>query len=167
MDRAKPWWRRLAAGLAPSPPDVEDRLARGYAAEVRLARDLAQDAGSLVRYPHQRARVLDAAERARGRAQRIRRALDGLGHAVIEPVAGSGRREATAWERLRAGLSELSGMSEACLADAQAVEREHPGIAGLLHELHGEMVEDRRDLIWTLAQVGATAAGSSLHEAAA
>ncbi|MGH7367476.1 MAG: hypothetical protein ACREK9_13795 [Candidatus Rokuibacteriota bacterium] len=166
-DRARPWWRRLVAGLAPSRPDVEERLARRYAAEVRLARGLAQDAEPLVRYPHQRVRVLDAAERARGRAERIRRALDGLGHAVTEPIAGSGRSEPTAWKRLRGGLSELSGMSEACLADAHAVEREYPGIAGLLYELHGEMAEDRRDLIWTLAQLGGAAAETSLEEVAA
>jgi hypothetical protein len=44
-------------------------------------------------------------------------------------------------------------MSEAYRAAAHALEREHPGVAGLLRELHRETAEDRRDLIWTLAQV--------------
>jgi hypothetical protein len=34
------------------------------------------------------------------------------------------------------------------------VEREHPGIAGLLDELRRETAGDRRDLIWTLAEWG-------------
>jgi ABC-type sugar transport system permease subunit len=63
MERARPWSRRLMATLAPVTPDIAERLARHYAAEVRLARGLAQDAASLVRYPHSRVRLLGAAER--------------------------------------------------------------------------------------------------------
>lgn len=161
------WWRRLLATLAPTPPDVAERLAGHYAAEIRLAHGLGQSAGSLARYPHPRARVLDAAERARGRAHRIRRALEALGAPVTEPATRSGPLSATAWERLRAGVAELSGMSEACLADAHAVEREHPGIAGLLYELQRETAGDRRDLIWTLAQLAGTAANTTSLEAVA
>jgi hypothetical protein len=167
IDRARPWWRRLVATLAPAPPGIAERLARHYSAEVRLAHGLAQDAESLARYPHSRVRVLDAAERARGRAQRIRRALEESGHPVTEPTTRSGPRSPTAWERLRASVSELSGMSEACLADAQAVEREHPNIAGLLYELHAGTAEDRRDLIWTLAQLAGTAANMTSLEVVA
>jgi hypothetical protein len=71
----------------------------------------------------------------------------------------------TVGERLRAGVSELSRMSEACLADAHAVTREHPGVAGLLNELHRETAGDRRDLIWTLAQLAETAVNTTSFEA--
>ena len=156
VDRS--WWRRLLATLAPASPDIAERLAQHYAAEVRLAQGLAQDAESLARYPHARVRILDAAERARGRALRIRRAaLEESGHPVPAPAARSGPRLPTAWDRLRAGVSELSRMSEVYLADAHAVERGHPGIASLLHDLHRESAGDRRDLIWTLAQLAGSA----------
>lgn len=161
------WWRRLLAMLAPASPDIAERLAGHYATEIRLAHGLAQGAESLTRYPHSRVRVLDAAERARGRAQRIRRALEESGHAVTEPTTRSGPRSPTAWERLRASVSELSSMSEACLADAHAVAREHPGVAGLLNELHRETAGDRRDLIWTLAQLAGTAANTTSLEVVA
>jgi hypothetical protein len=138
MDRARPWWHRLVATLAPIPADIAERLAGHYAAEMRLAYGLAQDAESLARYPHPRVRVLDAAERARGRLRRVRRALEELGHSVTEPATRSGPLSATGLARLRACVSELSGMSEAYLANAHAVERERPGIAGLLYELYRE-----------------------------
>ena len=153
-----PWVRRLMATLAPVTPDIAERLARHYAAEVRLARGLAQDAASLVRYPHSRVRLLGAAERTRGRAQHIRRALEGSGQPVADPATRNGPIEPTVRDRLLASVSELSSMSEAYLMDAQAVEREDPGIAGLLYDLHRETAEDRRDLIWTLAQLPWTAA---------
>lgn len=75
--------------------------------------------------------------------------LEKLGYPVTEPAMRSGPRSMTAGERLHAGVSELSGMS-----NAHAVEREHPGIAGLLDELRRETAGDRRDLIWTLAEWG-------------
>ena len=165
VDRS--WWRRLVATLAAAPPDVAERLAGHYAAEIRLAHRLAQGAESLARSPHPRLGVLAAAERARGRARRLRRALEELEHPVTEPATSSGPLSATAWERLRAGVSELSDLSEACLADAHAVEREHPGIAGLLYELHRETAGDRRDLIWTLAQLAGTAANTTPLDAVA
>ena len=68
----------------------------------------------------------------------------------------------TAGERLHAGVSELSGMS-----NAHAVEREHPGIAGLLDELHRETAGDRRDLIWALAELGTAVNMTSLEAVAA
>jgi hypothetical protein len=64
-------------------------------------------------------------------------------------------------------VSELSGLSEAYLANAHAVEREHPGIAGLLYELYRETAGDRRDLIWTLAQLAGTAVNTTSLEAVA
>jgi hypothetical protein len=161
------WWHRLLATLAPASPDIAERLAGHYATEIRLAHGLTQGAESLTRYPNPRARVLDAAERARGRAQRIRRVLEELGYAVTEPATRSGPLSMTAGERLRAGASELSSMSEACLADAHAVAREHPGMAGLLNELHRETAGDRRDLIWTLAQLAGTAVNTTSLEAVA
>jgi hypothetical protein len=160
----RPWWRRL---LAPTPLDIDERLAWHYARETQLAHGLAQEAASLVRYPHAQVRILDATGRAHGRAQRVRRALKDLGEAVTDPATESGPLSATAWQRLRAGVSELSGMSEAYLADAHAVERDHPGIARLLYDLHRETAEDRRELIWTLAQLAGTAVTTTPLEAVA
>lgn len=161
------WLRRLVATLVAAAPDVAERLAEHHAAEIRLAHCLAQGAESLARYPHPRLRVLAAAERARRRAQRIRRALEELGYPVTEPATTSGPLSMTAGERLRAGVSELGSMSEACLADAHAVAREHPGMAGLLNELHRETAGDRRDLIWTLAQLAETAVNTTSLETVA
>jgi hypothetical protein len=54
-------------------------------------------------------------------------------------------------------VSDLGDMSEAALMGAQAMEREHPRVARLLYGVHQETSEDRRDLIWTLAQLAGTA----------
>ncbi|HJR02426.1 MAG TPA: hypothetical protein VKA83_12375 [Methylomirabilota bacterium] len=161
------WWRRLLTTLAPASPDIAERLAGHYATEIRLAHGLTQGAESLTRYPNPRVRVLDAAERARGRAQRIRRVLEELGHPAVGPASRSGPRSMTAGERLRAGVSELSSMSEAYLADAYAVGREHSDMASLLNELHRETAGDGRDLIWTLAQLARTAVNTTSLEAVA
>lgn len=83
--RDRPWWRRL---LTPAPLELAGRLVRHYAAEIRLARGLAQHAESLARYPHSRAWVLEAAERVRGRASVFRRALEGFGQTVYSIVHG-------------------------------------------------------------------------------
>lgn len=167
IGRARPWWRRLVATLAPAPPGIAERFVGHYAAEVRLAHGLSQDAESLARFPHPRVRVLDAAERARGRAQRIRRVLEELGYPMAGPAPGSGPLSMTAGERLRAGVSELGRMSEAYLADAHAVARDHSGLTGLLNELHRETAGDRRDLIWTLARLAGTAVNTTSLNAVA
>ncbi len=151
-NNARPWWRRQLAMLTPSRRDPGERLAQHYADEVRLARDLVEAAESLIQYPQQRAQVLSAAEHARRRAQRIQRTLEGVDLPGAEPVTLS--REQTAWERLRAHLSELNRMSEAYLADAYAVTRNGPEIADLLLQCHRESAKDRRDLVWTLARLG-------------
>lgn len=163
-DVAHPWWRKLLAMLTPSRPNLGERLAKHYTAEIRSARLLAQDAESLIRYPHQRVRVLAASEHAGRRAQRIQRALEELAHPVIEPVIVSRRSGYTAWERLRTNISELSAMSESYLADAYAVERDHPEAASVLLKLHQEAAADRRDLVWTLAQLDATGVEASREE---
>lgn len=162
-DVAHLWWRKLLSMLSPPRPTLEESLAKHYTAEIRLARFLAQDAESLTRYPHQSVRVLDASEHAGRRAQRIQRAFEELAHPVIEPVTVRRRSGHTAWERLRANISELSAMSEAYLADAYAVERDHPEAAGLLLKLHQEAAVDTRDLVWTLAQLEATGVEASLE----
>ena len=153
VGRTRAWGRGLLATLAPALPDIEERLAGCHAAEERLAHDLGRDAEALSGYPHARRRVLGVAERARGRAQRLRRALEELGHPPIVPATRRGPREPRVWARLHASISELSRMSEECLGGAQAVERTHPSTARLLYELHRETAGDRRDLIWTLAQL--------------
>jgi len=165
VDRS--WWRRLRATLVPVSPDISERLAGHYATEIRLANGLTRGAESLTWYPNPRVRILDAAERARGRARRIRRALEELGHPVTEPATRSGLLSMTTGERLRASVSDLSSMSEACLADAHAAAREHPGVARLLNELHKETAGDRRDLIWTLAQLTETAVNTTSLEVVA
>jgi hypothetical protein len=58
-------------------------------------------------------------------------------------------------------------MSEECLRVAHAVERTHPSIVRLLYDLHRETAGDRRDLIWTLAQLVGTEAKTSLPEVVA
>jgi hypothetical protein len=153
--------------LAATPTDIEERLAGHYAAEAGLAQSLNQAGEALARYPQARSRVLAASERARGRAQRVLRALRESGHPTTEGVARSARGQTTAWERLRACTSELSDMSEAYLGDAQAVESEHSRTAGLLYDLHRETAGDGRDLIWTRAQLVGTAAGAPLEDVAA
>jgi hypothetical protein len=163
-----PWWRRLVAALAPPPPvDVAERLAGDYAAEVRLAHDLAEDAETLSRYPQPRAAVLKAAGRAGERGRRLRQALEDLGHPVIEPGPGSGLRATLVGERLRARVGELGTMRDAYLTGAYAVEREHPDIATLLHDHQRAVEGDRRDLIWTLARLAETAVNPTSPEAVA
>jgi hypothetical protein len=162
-----PWWRRLVAALAPAPVDVAERLAGDYAAEIRLAHDLAKDAEALSRYPHPRAVVLKAAGRARERGRRLRRALEDLGHPAIEPSPRNGLRATSAWGCLRARVGELGTMREAYLTGAYAVEREHPDIATLLHDHHRAVEGDRRDLIWTLARLAETAVSTSPEAVAA
>jgi hypothetical protein len=162
-----PWWRRLVAALAPAPVDVSERLAGDYAAEIRLAHDLAEDAETLSRYPHPRAVVLKTAGRAGERGRRLRRALEDLGHPVIDPGPRSALRATPAWERLRARVGELGTMREAYLTGAYAVEREHPDIATLLHDHRRAVEGDRRDLIWTLARLAETAVNTSSEAVAA
>jgi hypothetical protein len=41
------WWRRLWATLTPPTPDIAERLAGQYAAEIRLAHGLASPGGPL------------------------------------------------------------------------------------------------------------------------
>lgn len=168
IDCTRPWWRRLVSALAPTQLDGAERLAWHHAAEVRLADALVREAESLGRYPQPRRRILEAAERASRRAERIRHALDETGHAATEPAPTSGVRSPMGWGGLRAGVSELASMSEAYLADAYAMERRHPGLAELLRGLHREAAADRRDLIWTLAQLTrAAVTTTSVEEVAA
>ena len=160
-DGARPWWRRPLAMLTSSRRDPRARLAQHYSDEVRLARALVEDAESLTQYPQQRVQVLQAAEHAQRRAQRIQRTLEGVDLSGAGPVTLS--REHTAWWRLRAHLSELNRMSEAYLADVYAVTRDSPEIADLLLQCHRESAKDRRDLVWTLARLGPP---SGAHERA-
>lgn len=151
--RTLPWWRRLASALAPIPPDGAERLAAHYAAEIRLADAFARDAESLTRYPLTRGRLLEAAERAKGRAQRIRQALDEAGHPAPRGAPGTAFGSPMGRDGVRSSVWELGSMSEAYLADAYVMERWHPDLAELLHELQREAAADRRDLIWALAQI--------------
>ena len=155
IHRTRPWWRRLLGALAPAPLDGAEQLALHYAAEVRLADALARETEGLDRYPEPRRRILEMAERANGRAQRIRRALEEAGRATTAPPPGNGSAP-MGWAGLRGSVSDLTGMSEAYLADAYATERRHPGFAELLRSLHREAAEDRQDLIWTLAHLTRT-----------
>jgi hypothetical protein len=163
--RKRSWWRGL---LTPAPFDVAERLIGHYDTEMRLARQLAEDSESMGRYPQSRSGLLKMAVRTRGRTERLRRALEGLGQRLSESVPETSPRPSSTWERLRAGVSELSSLSEAYLADAHAGQREHSGIASLMYELHRETARERRDLIWVLSQLGGTAAeGGSLETVAA
>jgi hypothetical protein len=157
MPRTLPWWRRLAAALVPTRPDRGERLAAHHAAEIRLAEALAREAESLTLYPLARRRILEAAERARGRAQRVRQALEEAGYPAPVPATRNGSGAPMGWEGLRAGVRELNAMSDAYLMDAYAMERWYPEIAELLHELQRDTAASRRDLVWPLAQMTNTA----------
>jgi hypothetical protein len=161
---ARPWWRQLLAMLSPSRLDLGKRLDQHYSAEVRMAFFLAQDAESLLRYSHQSGRVLDASKHASRRAQRIRLALEALNHPITEPVRMCERNGHTAWERLRATMSELTRMSEAYLEAGYAVGHEYPETAGLLLQLHQGAAADRQDLVWTLSQLERTGMEASLEK---
>jgi hypothetical protein len=141
------------AALAPAPLDGAERLAVHHAAEVRLAYALVREAELLDRYPQPRRRILEAADRAKQRAQRVRHALEETGHSATEPATRNGSRSPMGWAGLRASVSDLASMSEAYLEDAYAMERRQPDVARLLRALHREAAGDRRDLIWTLAQL--------------
>jgi rubrerythrin len=73
-------WRSLFAGLTEAQRrDVREILAEDYAGEIRLARQLAEHARRLGRYPDQRARLLEIAAREEEHARWLRAALERLG----------------------------------------------------------------------------------------
>ena len=86
---------------------------------------------------------------------------------MFEPTTRSDPPAPTAWERLRAGVEQLGTMSEAYLASAHSVEREHPDIATLLYDHHRAAESDRRNLIWTLARLTETALKTASLDAVA
>lgn len=125
--------------------DLRRRLGDHQAREARLARQLAEHAQPLWRYPHMRGTLRELAARAGDRAARLAGALTPLGGEL--PAVGAPRDARTSWERLTLDLDELAAAVDRYLDDAYAVEREHPEVADLLLRLHAEATADHRDLL--------------------
>jgi hypothetical protein len=69
-------WRSLFAGLTEAQRrDVREILAEDYAGEIRLARQLAEHARRLGRYPDQRARLLALCSASSARSKSPRRRI--------------------------------------------------------------------------------------------
>jgi bacterioferritin (cytochrome b1) len=145
-------WRAVFARLTEGQRiDVREILAENYAAEVRHARQLAEHANALSRYPDRRTRLLDIAAREEEHARWLREAIERLGGrpSSLAPSASDGR---TNWERLISDLQEEKEAAERFLRDAYLVERDYPDIARLLERISEEEAAHERELIWLLAR---------------
>jgi bacterioferritin (cytochrome b1) len=145
-------WRAVFARLTEGQRiDVREILAENYAAEVRHARQLAEHANALSRYPDRRKRLLDTAAREEEHARWLREAIERLGGRPpsLVPSAPDGR---TNWERLVSDLQEEKEAAERLLRDAYLVERDHPDVTRLLERISAEEAAHQRDLIWLLAR---------------
>src|SRR5438445_11715219 len=93
-------WRAFFTSLSASERrDVRDILAEDYAAEIRMARQLAEHAWRLSRYPDRRARLLAIAAEEEEHARRLREVIERLGGRPPERVP-SPPDARTNWERL-------------------------------------------------------------------
>jgi bacterioferritin (cytochrome b1) len=145
-------WRAVFARLTEGQRiDVREILAENYAAEVRHARQLAEHANALIRYPDRRTRLLEIAAREEEHARWLREAIERLGGRPpsLVPNAPDGR---TNWERLISDLQEEKEAAERFLRDAYLVERDHPDIARLLERISEEEAAHERELICLLAR---------------
>src|SRR5437899_2049467 len=80
-------WRAFFAALTEAEQrDVREILAEDYAAEIRMARQLAEHANRLARYPDRRARLLEIAAREEEHARWLRKAIERLGARPPERV---------------------------------------------------------------------------------
>jgi bacterioferritin (cytochrome b1) len=145
-------WRAVFARLTEGQRiDVREILAENYAAEVRHARQLAEHANTLSRYPDRRTRLVDIAAHEEEHARWPREAIERLGGRPPSLVtsAPDGR---TNWERLISDLQEEKEAAERFLRDAYLVERDHPDIARLLERISEEEAAHERELIWLLGR---------------
>ena len=145
-------WRALFAALTDGQRrDIRQILAEDYAAEVRLARELAEHAKRLSRFPDARSRLLEIAAREEEHARWLREAIERLGGTpparVLSPVDAR-----TNWERLVADLEAEKAALDRYLEDAYAVERDHPEVAALLLRIRQEEEAHQREIARILAR---------------
>ena len=145
-------WRALFAALTDGQRrDIRQILAEDYAAEVRLARQLAEHAKRLSRFPDARSRLLEIAAREEEHARWLREAIERLGGTpparVLSPVDAR-----TNWERLVADLEAEKADLDRYLEDAYAVERDHPEVAALLLRIRQEEEAHQREIARILAR---------------
>jgi len=145
-------WRALFATLIPSQRrDIREILAEDYAAEIRFARQLAEHANRLSRYPAHRARLLAIAAREEEHARWLREAIERLGGRPPERVPSPPDAQ-TNWERLVSDLETEKAALEKYLDDAYAIERDHPDIAALLMKIRAEEAAHQAELATVLAR---------------
>jgi aconitate hydratase len=145
-------WRAFFSTLTgPQRRDVREILAEDYAAEIRFARQLAQHANRLSRYPAHRARLLAVAAREEEHARWLREAIERLGGRPPERVP-SPPDARTNWERLVDDLEAEKAALEKYLDDAYAVERDRPDIAALLLRIRAEEAAHRSEIATILAR---------------
>jgi aconitate hydratase len=149
--RARSWRGFFSALTEAEQRDVREILAEDYASEIRMARQLAEHANRLSRYPDRRARLLEIAAAEEEHARWLRDAIEGLGGPPPQRVP-SAPDARTNWERLITDLEAEKEALEKYLADAYAIERDHPGIAALLRRIHAEEARHREEIAWILAR---------------
>lgn len=145
-------WRVVFARLTDGQRlDVREILAENHAAELRHARELAEHADALGRYPDRRKRLLEIAAREEEHARWLKEAIERLGGRP-RPFVPSPPDHRTNWERLIGDLQEEKEAAERFLRDAYLVEREHPDLARLLERISEEEAAHQRELVWLLAR---------------
>ena len=116
-----------------------------------MARELAEHAKRLSRFPDARSRLLEIAAREEEHARWLREAIERLGGTpparVLSPVDAR-----TNWERLVADLEAEKAALDRYLEDAYAVERDHPEVAALLLRIRQEEEAHQREIARILAR---------------
>jgi hypothetical protein len=143
------WFPALFAG--PRRPDSLQILADHYATEARLARQLAQHAECLSRYPDARSRLLALAARTESYREVLADTLERLGGQVPVTIP-SPRAGRSNWERLLIDRDDLTATLDAYLESAYALEREHPELTDLLFAIRARRALDRQELFRLLAR---------------
>lgn len=159
-------WRAFFRSLSASERrDARDILAEDYAAEIRMARQLAEHAKGLARYPDRRARLLAIAAREEEHARWLREALEQLGGRPPQ-LASTAPDARPNWERLILDLQTEKEAYEKFLRDAYAVERDHPEITRLLLRISEEEAAHQQEVAWILGRSDRAALDAPLERAA-
>jgi rubrerythrin len=165
-DQGDRGWRAFFTSLSASErQDVRDILAEDYAAKIRMARQLAEHAKGLARYPDRRARLLAIAAREEEHARWLQEAIERLGGRPpqLGPTSPDARLN---WERLILDLQAEKEAYEKFLRDAYGVERDHPEIARLLLRISEEEAAHQQEVAWILGRSDRAALDAPLERAA-